>query len=512
MQFLFCFVLIILFLHECLSFNVLAFLPTKARSHYAAFEPLLKELAVRGHNVTVLSPFPLENPPATYHHLQVELDVDDSIVNPLNAAKTINTLLIPFKTWSKWPRFTEKVISKPSVQNLIHSKDLNFDLVIFENFNHECFVTMGHKFQAPVVQIIPAVPNAGTARWHGNPYIGSYIPEILSGLSDHMTFAERLTNTVLTLMHTTLSSIFYLPKQRDLMDKYFNYTGWETRPSMDSMLKNVSLTLLNTHFSVGIPRPLVPTYVDVAGMHLKSASSLPKDLQDIMDNSPEGVIYFSFGSLIRLSQLPKDELEIFIRQFSSIKQKVLWKWESDEHPNFPQNVITRKWFPQADILSHPNCILFITHGGIHSTEEAIYFGVPMLAISLFGDQLHNSLVMQDRGAAIRIKYSEFTEQIFADSLNKMLNNKLYKDNAMRLSSIFHDQPFKSLEKAIYWIEYIVRHNGAYHLKSEASELIWYEFLLLDGLFLVIIVRIIITVLMWKVGKKLINKFWKKKTD
>jgi len=142
-----------------------------------------------------------------------------------------------------------------------------------------------------------------------------------------------------------------------------------------------------------------------------------------MNNSPEGVVYFSFGSVIKLTQLPKNEFDIFIRQLGKIKQKVLFKWESDTKIDFPPNITVRKWFPQADILGHFNCVLFITHGGIHSTEEAIYFGVPMLAISVFGDQLHNSLVMQNRGAAIRIKYSEFTEDVFEIALHKMLNDK-----------------------------------------------------------------------------------------
>lgn len=68
---------ILIIINRCLSSNILAFLPTKARSHYGAFEPLLKELAIRGHNVTVLSPFPLKNPPPSYHHIQVE---DDNVV------------------------------------------------------------------------------------------------------------------------------------------------------------------------------------------------------------------------------------------------------------------------------------------------------------------------------------------------------------------------------------------------------------------------------------------------
>lgn len=142
-----------------------------------------------------------------------------------------------------------------------------------------------------------------------------------------------------------------------------------------------------------------------------------------MNNALNGVVYFSFGSVIKLTQLPKTELDIFLRQLGKMKQTVLFKWESDEDLDCPPNVIVRKWFPQADILGHPNCVLFITHGGIHSTEEAIYFGVPMLAISVFGDQLHNSLVMQNRGAAIRIKYTEFTEDVFEFALNKIINDK-----------------------------------------------------------------------------------------
>lgn len=142
-----------------------------------------------------------------------------------------------------------------------------------------------------------------------------------------------------------------------------------------------------------------------------------------MNNAPEGVVFFSFGSVLKLTQLPKNEFDIFIKLLGTIKQKVLFKWDSDTITDFPPNIIVRKWFPQADVLGHHNCVLFITHGGIHSTEEAIYFGVPMLAISVFGDQLHNSLVMQNRGAAIRIKYSELSEDVLEKALHKMLNDK-----------------------------------------------------------------------------------------
>lgn len=38
--------------------------------------------------------------------------------------------------------------------------------------------------------------------------------------------------------------------------------------------------------------------------------------------------------------------------FGELSQKVLWKLESDRPIiNMPKNVITRKWFPQYDIIS-----------------------------------------------------------------------------------------------------------------------------------------------------------------
>lgn len=58
---------------HCWSANILGFLPTFAKSHYIAFQPLLKELAVRGHNVTVVSHFPLKDPPPNYHHIDVSI-------------------------------------------------------------------------------------------------------------------------------------------------------------------------------------------------------------------------------------------------------------------------------------------------------------------------------------------------------------------------------------------------------------------------------------------------------
>jgi glucuronosyltransferase len=39
-----------------------------------------------------------------------------------------------------------------------------------------------------------------------------------------------------------------------------------------------------------------------------------------------------------------------VEALGELPYTVLWKWESDRLPGKPNNVVTRKWFPQQDIL------------------------------------------------------------------------------------------------------------------------------------------------------------------
>lgn len=41
--------------------NILVFMPMPLKSHFGGFQPMFEELANRGHNVTVVSSFPLAN-------------------------------------------------------------------------------------------------------------------------------------------------------------------------------------------------------------------------------------------------------------------------------------------------------------------------------------------------------------------------------------------------------------------------------------------------------------------
>jgi glucuronosyltransferase len=64
----------------------------------------------------------------------------------------------------------------------------------------------------------------------------------------------------------------------------------------------------------------------------------------------------------------------------------------------------------------------------------------------------------------------------------------------KISVLSKDEPESSLNRAVWWTEYVIRHNGTKHLRSASLDLALYQYLLLDvGAFLFIILAITILV-------------------
>lgn len=174
------------------------------------------------------------------------------------------------------PFITRRALDKRTVKEFIANNTSSFDLVIVENFFHECFVTLGHKYGAPVVQLLPFAANPRVSQWHGNPFNPSYIADFTNRYAAPMTFLQRTENAVAAVFNTWINRLLYIPQQRAIMEEHFRYAGHERRPDLETMLRNVSLTLINSHPLVGPVVPLVPSYIQVAGMHVKPVKPLPQ--------------------------------------------------------------------------------------------------------------------------------------------------------------------------------------------------------------------------------------------
>lgn len=67
---------------------------------------------------------------------------------------------------------------------------------------------------------------------------------------------------------------------------------------------------------------------------------------------------------------------------------------------------------------------------------------------------------------------------FGVGTNFLLNNR-FSEAARRASSILRDNPIPIMDKAVFWIEYVIRHKGAPHLRTAANGLYWFQYYLLD---------------------------------
>ena len=145
-------------------------------------------------------------------------------------------------------------------------------------------------------------------------------------------------------------------------------------------------------------------------------------MKDFLDGATDGAILFSLGSNAKSTFLPKEKVEIILKVFSSLKQRVVMKWEADTLEGQPKNVFISKWLPQDDVLAHPNIKLFISHCGLGGVVEAKYHAVPIVGLPLFGDQPGNAAKIEDEGWAVILDIVTIKETILKDAIKEVLNN------------------------------------------------------------------------------------------
>lgn len=76
-------------------------------------------------------------------------------------------------------------------------------------------------------------------------------------------------------------------------------------------------------------------------------------------------------------------------------------------------------------LDHPNIRLFITHGGLLSTQEAITRGVPLLGIPIFGDQSLNMNRAVTAGYGLMIRLNNVTTESLLWGIREIIDNPKY---------------------------------------------------------------------------------------
>ncbi|XP_042610493.1 UDP-glucuronosyltransferase 2A1-like isoform X4 [Cyprinus carpio] len=478
-------------------------------SHWHNMRAIIDALVDRNHSVTVLVS---SSSPTVQHTRKERFDFNVFKVNTKkeeanavwsdfihlwmnDTATKYETVLNIWRVMSNFMLlFTDICKGMFHNEDLLHTlRESHYD-VLFSDPMMPCTDLMVQKLNIPHVLSLRATFAYTFERLCGQmPAPPSYVPAVAlqDHLTDHMSFTERVENMLLYIMHMT---IFRLNMKFTFDPLYTEIWGKPT--TMCETMGKADIWLIRTYWDFEYPRPLLPNFKFVGGLHCKPAKPLSKDLEEFVQSSGDhGIVVFSLGSMI--GNLTLERANTIASALGQIPQKVVWRYNGKTPETLAPNTKLYDWIPQNDLLGHPKTKAFITHGGTNGLYEAIYHGVPMVGLPLFADQPDNLMHMKTKGAAVFLDVNSMQSKDLVDALKTVINNPSYKESIMRLSRIHHDQPMKPLDRAVYWIEFVMRHKGAKHLRVQAHDLSWYQYHCLDVVAFLLSIIALITFLFIK---------------
>ncbi|KAL2775328.1 UDP-glucuronosyltransferase 1A1 precursor [Daubentonia madagascariensis] len=455
-------------------------------SHWLSMLGVIQQLQQKGHEIVVLAPeASVQIKEGAFYTLKryavpfQREDLDASFVDLGHTVFENNPFLQRMvKTYKKIKKNSALLLSGCS--HLLHNKELmvslaesSFDIMLTDPFL-PCGPIVAQYLALPTVFFFNTLPCSLDFEAAQCPNPLSYVPRALSFNSDRMTFLQRVKNMLIALTENFLCSVVYSPYA--LLASEF----LQRDVTVQDLLSSASVWLLRNDFVNDYPRPIMPNMVFVGGINCLHKHPLSQEFEAYINASGEhGIVVFSLGSMV--SEIPEKKAMEIADALGKIPQTVLWRYTGTRPSNLANNTILVKWLPQNDLLGHPKTRAFITHSGSHGIYEGICNGVPMVMMPLFGDQMDNAKRMETKGAGVTLNVLEMTSADLENALKTVINDKSYKENIMHLSSLHKDRPIEPLDLAVFWVEFVMRHKGAPHLRPAAHDLTWYQYHSLDVL-------------------------------
>ncbi|XP_031704613.1 UDP-glucuronosyltransferase 2C1-like isoform X1 [Anarrhichthys ocellatus] len=492
--------LLVLFPRDCQGGNILV-LPLEG-SHWINMDILLQALHSRGHNITIVrsSKSWYVKDKASYYNtytVQVERSIDQKLITDMISRSiefergalpfvnflhaTVGMLGTFVDAHTIVGEFLSAILDDRELMTKI--KDGKFDLVLTD----PCWgygVILAKYLNLPLVYNVRWLI-AGEGHLAIAPSPLSYIPITGSGNTDKMAFFQRVKNVILHIITQTQQQLVIKLVYQKLCDKYLG-------PDYDynQLVLNADLWLMRVDFVFEFPRPTMPNVVYMGGFQCKPAKPLPEHLEEFVQSSGEhGVTIMSLGTLI--GELPHDLADEIAAAFAKLPQKVIWRYKGDRPATLGNNTLLVDWMPQNDLLGHRNMKLFVNHGGTNGIYEAIYHGVPIVGIPIVFDQADNLSRLRAKGVAVVMDVSELDRKTFRNAVQEVLIEPSYKMNMQRLSRLHRDQPMKPLDTALFWMEFVMRHKGAAHLRTESYRMPWYSYHSVDVMLLLLTVALFV---------------------
>ena len=103
----------------------------------------------------------------------------------------------------------------------------------------------------------------------------------------------------------------------------------------------------------------------------------------------------------------------------------------------PPNFSVFHYVPQHQVLKMAD--FFITHGGLNSTQEALFNNIPLIVLPQKFDQFDNAKRVEELGAGIAIDKSKLSVETLQKSINDIESNReKYLDGIKKIVESFEE--------------------------------------------------------------------------
>lgn len=241
-------------------------------------------------------------------------------------------------------------------------------------------------------------------------------------LKDHPYIGKLLRQLLVTA--TWLPNSFKKVIKDYQLEKHFRYT-------IDFI--NGDINCITTPRILTGNSKLPKNDVYVGPIFANLPQKVPQEINDLVQNSTQPLIYFSMGSsankklVYRLLQ----ELSVLDVQVISPMKSYL---SPEQYGRLPENIHLYDWLPAADVQALTT--IAVTHGGEGTIQTSCVTGKPFIGIGLQPEQSYNIQCCQRYGNAIQVKKHQlYRREFLAKKVQQLLAEPSYFQKAGELQQV-----------------------------------------------------------------------------
>ncbi|MCA9709486.1 MAG: glycosyltransferase family 1 protein [Myxococcales bacterium] len=157
------------------------------------------------------------------------------------------------------------------------------------------------------------------------------------------------------------------------------------------------------------------------------------------------LVYCSFGSHVarnaergfRVGRLFRAVVELAARRpaftFLVVTGRVV---SAADFEALPDNVVLIERAPQLEVLARAS--LVITHGGLNTLKECIYYAVPMIVIPFLHDQPGNAARVEYHGIGLRCQRRDVSADRLVELVDRISGTPAFGERVSAMSALFRE--------------------------------------------------------------------------